>query len=146
MTKRSKAQNTNLVLDWEPHSVRWAGFGSVLLRHSFMVFLNLTIAIHPLDNSRLKSHTVYVYRNSCMITLRCSKMANTYHDIGSRIKHRRTGIDDQTSDHDRNTHTHDRATFSQGLTPRLRKSLVNFEIQSFFLLKFETRAFGLPKT
>ena len=36
------------------------------------------------------------------------------------------------------THTHDRATFSQGLTPRLRKSLVNFEIQSLFLLKFET--------
>ena len=65
-----------------------------------------------------KLHTVYVYRNICMIILRCSKMANTYHDIGSRIKHRRTGIDDQTSDHDCNTHTHDRATFSQGLTPR----------------------------
>ena len=27
-------------------------------------------------------------------------MDNIYHDIGSRIKHCRTGIDDQTSDYD----------------------------------------------
>ena len=45
-------------------------------------------------------HTIYVYRNIRMITLRGSKMATSYHDIGSRVKHRRTGIDDQTSDYD----------------------------------------------
>ena len=82
-------------------------------------------------------------------------MANTYHDIGSRIKHRRTGIesiDDQTqaSDHDHNsdnTHTLARPSqFLEGLTPRLTKSLVNFEMQSFVLLKFEIRAFGVPET
>ena len=27
-------------------------------------------------------------------------MTTSYHDIGSRVKHRRTGIDDQTSDYD----------------------------------------------
>ena len=41
-----------------------------------------------------KLHTMYVYRNICMIALRGSKMATSYHDIGSRVKHRRTEIDD----------------------------------------------------
>lgn len=45
---------------------------------------------------------MYVYRNICMIALRGTnlKMATSYHDIGSRVKHRRTGIDNQTSDYD----------------------------------------------
>ena len=43
---------------------------------------------------------MYVYRNICMITLRGSEMAASYHDIGSRVNYRWTGIDDQTSDYD----------------------------------------------
>ena len=47
-----------------------------------------------------KLHAIYVYRNICMIALRGSKVATTYHDIGSRIKHRRTGVDDKTFEYD----------------------------------------------
>ena len=43
-----------------------------------------------------KLHTIYDYRNICMIAMRGSKIATIYHDIGSRFKHRRTGIDDQS--------------------------------------------------
>ena len=34
-----------------------------------------------------------------MIALSGSKVAACYHSIGSRVKYRRTGIDDQTSDY-----------------------------------------------
>jgi hypothetical protein len=49
-----------------------------------------------------KLHTTNVYRNIRMIAsawiLVSSKIATIYREIGSRREHRRTGIDDQTSD------------------------------------------------
>ena len=73
-----------------------------------------------------------------MIALRGSKMTTIYHDIGSRIKHCRTGIDDQISDY----------YVLAWIYLRLTKSLVNFQIQiqNFVLSKFEKLAFGAPKT
>ena len=87
---------------------------------------------HNSSYSRLKKlHTIYDYRNIHMIALRGSKMATTYRNIGCRVKHPRTGIDDQS----------DQTFFKlQGPTPRLTTSLVHF--QSFVLLKFEEPAFG----
>ena len=58
--------------------MRWAGFGSVLaedvdqvyllssisyhvLHQCFLVFLNLTITNHRLDNSRLKSYIPFMF-------------------------------------------------------------------------------------
>lgn len=57
-TKRSRAQNTNSGLDWEPHSVRRAGFGPV---HWILIFLDLTVAIHRLDNSKFESYIPFMF-------------------------------------------------------------------------------------
>ena len=81
-------------------------------------------------------HTIYIYGNICMIAMRGSKLTTSYHDIGSRIKHWRTEINDRN-------HQPFEYDFLHGPTPHL---LVHFQIQSFVLLKFEEPSFGAPRT
>ena len=131
--------------------MRWAGFGFVLaedvghiytlssikLPRTAPLFLGILESDNHNSSSgqrQIKKLHTYVYRNIRMIALRGSKLATSYHDIGSRFKHRRTGIDDQILT----------MIFLHRPTLRLTKSLVHFQIQS--LLKFEEPAFGVPKT
>jgi hypothetical protein len=115
VNETSRAQNTNSDLDWEPHSVRWAGFGPVPAEDVNQIYIYassmeltrtapLVLGILESDHHNLsfgqqqikKLHTTYVYRNICMIAMRGSKIATSYHDIGSRFQHRRTAIEDQS--------------------------------------------------
>ena len=122
VNETSRAQNTNSGLDLKSDSVRWGGsdFGSVLAEdvgQNYIYMLSLTklphTALAPLvlgilesdnhnssfEQQQIKKLHTYVYRNIRMIALRGSILATSYHDI-CRIKHRRTGIDDQTFDYD----------------------------------------------
>jgi hypothetical protein len=110
-------------LDWGLHPVSWAGFGLVPPEDVNQLYIYMLSSIKlprtaPLVSGILESddhdlsfreehikklHTIYDYRNVCMIALRGSKIPTSYHDIGSRVKHRKTGIDDQShqpSDYD----------------------------------------------
>ena len=60
-------------------------------------------------------------------------MATSYRGIGSRRKHRRTGIDIRPL----------AMIFSRGPTRDLTNSLVHFQVQSSFLLKFEEPPLGV---
>lgn len=137
----------------------WAGFGFVLAEDvdlNYIYVLSwiklprtasgpLVIGIPESDNhyssfgqqQNFKSHTNYVYRDMIrMIALRSSNLATTYHDTGSRVKHCKTGVIIRPLT----------MIFLHEPTPRLTKSFVHFQVQSFVLLKFEEPAFGVPKT
>ena len=136
--------------------MHWAGHGSVLAEDVDQNYIHMLSSIKlshtaPLllgilesDNHNSsfgqqqikKLHTIYVYRNIRIIAFMGSKMATSYHGIGSRVKNRRTGIDDQTLT----------MIFLRQPTPRLTKSLqvVHFQIRSFVPPKFEEPAFGVP--
>ena len=103
----------------------------------------LVLGILESDNHNLsfgqqqikKLCTIYIYRNIRMIALRGSKMATSYHDIGSRVEHRRTGIDDQTSDYD----------FLAWTYPAFDEVACAFPDPELVLLKFEEPGSGCQR-
>jgi hypothetical protein len=134
--------------------VRWAGFGLVLAEDIDQNYIYVLSSIKltrtaPLvlggilesDNhnssfgqQQIKELcTIYIYCNIRIIALRGSKMATSYHDIGSRVKHHKTGIDDQASL---------TLIFLHGHTPRLTKSFVDFQIQSLSFQSLRNRRSG----